>query len=78
MSDTLRLAISWCDSHDIQVIEQYHAARCPNDTASVSVQLEQVKKRMARYDIFLEINTEFELSKKIIGPKGVNMKKILS
>lgn len=33
---------------------------------------------MARYDIYLEINSEFELSKKIIGPKGINMKKMLA
>ena len=33
---------------------------------------------MARYDIFLEYNDEFKLSKRIIGPKGNHMKKILN
>jgi len=33
---------------------------------------------MGRYDIFMEVNSEFKLSKRIIGPKGNNMKKILS
>lgn len=33
---------------------------------------------MGRYDIFLSTNTEFKISKRIIGPKGNHMKKIFS
>jgi len=38
----------------------------------------QGKKSTARYDIYLESGSDFELSKKIIGPKGANMKNILA
>jgi hypothetical protein len=33
---------------------------------------------MGRFDIFLEPNNDFRISKRIIGPKGNNMKKILN
>jgi hypothetical protein len=33
---------------------------------------------MGRYDIYLELDSEFKISKRIIGPKGNHMKKILN
>jgi len=32
---------------------------------------------MGRYDIYIDSNSDFKLSKRIIGPRGNNMKNIL-
>lgn len=33
---------------------------------------------LGRYDILMEANSDFKLSSRIIGPRGNNMKSILS
>ena len=33
---------------------------------------------MARYEVYLEISSDFEVPRKIIGHKGGNMKRILT
>ena len=73
INDTLRLSVGWCNENDIATLSQHYAASSITDQQH----LVQVKST-ARFDIFLEVTNEFELSKKIIGPKGINMKNILA
>lgn len=51
-------------------IAQHYAASVSNAS--------DTKKSMARYEVYLEISSDFEVPRKIIGHKGGNMKRILT
>ena len=58
-------------------IAQHYAASVSN-ASDVSLYFMQTKKSMARYEVYLEISSDFEVPRKIIGHKGGNMKRILT
>ena len=73
LDDVLRLSVGWCDPEDISQLQQEVNTVGVFDGQSTPL----ARKHVARFEIYME-SSDFKIAKRIIGPRGNHMKKILN